>query len=243
MDDLENFFNGRPIHNRVTVSKSSAAREFFEDGGVSIRTRIFPLVNGRKLIACAGYISICTLMRHSCRSILMNGWLKLLIFTLGSCAVAVAADNLVESTQASKDAVLETNPASAFWRAARHVYMDKDTRGNVVQGYRTEVRTRWTTNNFYLLFICPYEELYLKDAPNTVTETNQLWNWDVAEVFIGSDFQDIKRYKEFELSPQGEWSTWISISTNHATKMVGPGIRISKSPRALIVRRRFGMER
>ncbi len=135
----------------------------------------------------------------------MNGWLKLLIFTLGSCAVAVAADNLVESTQASKDAVLETNPASAFWRAARPVYMDKDTRGNVVQGYRTEVRTRWTTNNFYLLFICPYEELYLKDAPNTVTETNQLWNWDVAEVFIGSDFQDIKRYKEFELSPQGEW--------------------------------------
>src|SRR2546428_13923682 len=32
-----------------------------------------------------------------------------------------------------------------------------------------------------------------------------MWNWDVAEVFIGSDFKDIKRYKEFELSPQGEW--------------------------------------
>jgi hypothetical protein len=45
----------------------------------------------------------------------------------------------------------------------------------------------------------------LNPAPDTVHETNQLWNWDVAEVFIGSDFKNIKRYKEFEVSPQGEW--------------------------------------
>ena len=37
------------------------------------------------------------------------------------------------------------------------------------------------------------------------TGSNQLWNWDVAEAFIGSDFADIKHYKEFEVSPQGEW--------------------------------------
>ena len=135
----------------------------------------------------------------------MNGWLKLFIFTLAGCAVAVAADNLIESTQASKDVVLETDADLPFWRAARPVFMDKDTHGRAVPGYRTEVRTRWTKKNLYLLFICPYEELYLKDAPNNLTETNQLWNWDVAEVFIGSDFRDIRRYKEFELSPQGEW--------------------------------------
>jgi hypothetical protein len=45
----------------------------------------------------------------------------------------------------------------------------------------------------------------LKPQPNTTQETNELWNWDVAEVFIGADFKDIKRYKEFEVSPQGEW--------------------------------------
>jgi hypothetical protein len=39
----------------------------------------------------------------------------------------------------------------------------------------------------------------------TDTETNELWKWDVAEVFIGSDFRNIRRYKEFEISPQGEW--------------------------------------
>src|SRR5262249_7161189 len=51
----------------------------------------------------------------------------------------------------------------------------------------------------------PYEKLHLKPDPVTNAETDQLWNWDVAEVFIGSDFQHIRRYKEFEGSPQGEW--------------------------------------
>ena len=36
-------------------------------------------------------------------------------------------------------------------------------------------------------------------------ETPQLWNWEVAEAFIGWDFQHIARCKEFEVSPQSEW--------------------------------------
>ena len=60
-------------------------------------------------------------------------------------------------------------------------------------------------DNLYFLFICPYDELYLKPAPTTRQETNELWNWDVAEVFISANFRDIKLYKEFEVSPQGEW--------------------------------------
>ena len=67
------------------------------------------------------------------------------------------------------------------------------------------MRTRWTKNNIYFLFVCPYQQLYLKPSPTPQQETNQLWNWDVAEVFIGSDFKDIRRYKEFEVSPQAEW--------------------------------------
>jgi hypothetical protein len=67
------------------------------------------------------------------------------------------------------------------------------------------MRTRWTKQNLYFLFVCPYEQLNLKSNPNTSAETNELWNWDVAEAFIGSDFNDIRRYKEFEISPQGEW--------------------------------------
>ena len=34
---------------------------------------------------------------------------------------------------------------------------------------------------------------------------NKPWDADVAEVFIGSDFQNIKHYYEFQVSPRGEW--------------------------------------
>src|SRR5260370_22478663 len=116
-------------------------------------------------------------------------------------AIAVAADaKSIESMKADNDVALTTNPVSSFWQGGRGVYAERDTYGKPLPRYRTQVRSRWTRNNLYFLFICPYDTLYLKPHPATSTETFQLWDWDVAEVFIGSDFQNIRRYKEFELS-------------------------------------------
>ena len=115
------------------------------------------------------------------------------------------SSGVFKSVYAAHDVSLETNAQSAFWRDALPVYLEVDKHGRTLPSYRTEVLSRWTKENLYLLYVCPYEELCLKPQPNTVTETNQLWNWDVAELFIGSEFQDIQRYKEFEVSPQGEW--------------------------------------
>jgi hypothetical protein len=136
----------------------------------------------------------------------MNGFAKALAVALVGCVPALAADHaVVESTFAKQDVPLQLDPASPFWSASRPIYLEKDPFGKAIPRYRTEVRSRWTKDNLYFLFICPYEQLHLKPEPNTRQETNQLWNWDVAEVFVGSDFTDIKRYKEFEISPQGEW--------------------------------------
>jgi hypothetical protein len=125
----------------------------------------------------------------------------LLAFTTG---LAMAADSM-ESKHATRDAAADTNPNSDFWRGAPSVFAERDTSGSPVPTHRTEIRSRWTDRNLFFLFICKYEQLYLKPDPKTSTETNQLWNWDVAEAFIGSDFQNIRRYKEFEVSPHGEW--------------------------------------
>jgi hypothetical protein len=120
--------------------------------------------------------------------------------------ILMAADPAVmESTKAGEDLAVSTDVNSAFWRGSRIVYADKAPYGQNQPRYRTEVRSRWTEKNLYFLFVCPYEALNLKPSPSTSTETFQLWDWDVAEVFIGSDFQNIRRYKEFEISPQGEW--------------------------------------
>lgn len=111
----------------------------------------------------------------------------------------------ITATEAPKDIRLTTDPSSSFWKHTQPVFITGDTFGNPVPSHRTEVRARWTHDSLYLLYISPYEQLNLKPSPVTDAETNQLWNWDVAEAFIGSDFQNIRRYKEYELSPQAEW--------------------------------------
>jgi len=109
------------------------------------------------------------------------------------------------SSFADNDPVSDTDPHSTFWQSAPHIVMNHDTHGKQVPGYRTEVRSRWTPENLYFLFSCPYEELHLRPSPSLASKTNGLWNWDVAEAFMGSLNDPIHRYKEFELSPQGEW--------------------------------------
>jgi hypothetical protein len=112
---------------------------------------------------------------------------------------------LAYSTRADADVKLVADPASPFWRNARPVFAQVDKQGWLERDYQTEVRSRWTAENIYFLFVCPYKHLYLNPKPDPAHETYELWKWNVAEVFIGSDFQNIKRYKEFEISPQGEW--------------------------------------
>jgi Carbohydrate family 9 binding domain-like len=136
----------------------------------------------------------------------MNWLVAACLLVLGGTGYAQdMGSGAFKSVYAAHDVSLETNPESAFWRGAEPVYAEVDTHGKLVPNHRTEVRSRWTKDNLYLLFVCPYEELHLKPSPNTLAETNELWNWDVAELFIGFDFQNIRRYKEFEVSPQGEW--------------------------------------
>jgi hypothetical protein len=110
-----------------------------------------------------------------------------------------------KSIYAVDDIPLQTDPHSKFWKDALPIYAGVDNYNKPLPSYRTEISSRWTEHNLYILFVCPYEELYLKPGPKIVAETYELWNWEVAELFISSDFTNIRRYKEFELSPQGEW--------------------------------------
>lgn len=115
------------------------------------------------------------------------------------------APNCAIATFIDRESSPDTDPNCAFWSGASRLVFEGDFYGNPVPGHRTDVLLQWTPNNLYLLFVCPYQQLNLKPNPNLAAETYELWNWDVAEVFIGDDFENIRRYKEFEVSPQGEW--------------------------------------
>ncbi len=116
---------------------------------------------------------------------------------------ALSADAIASFRAA--DSGPDTDPTSEFWSGAARVIAEGDFNGESVAGHRTEILLQWTAANFYLLFVCPYQQLHLKPDSDLNAETYGLWNWDVAEVFIGDDFSNIRRYKEFEVSPQGEW--------------------------------------
>jgi Carbohydrate family 9 binding domain-like len=126
---------------------------------------------------------------------------------LAGSNIASAADPaaVLESTYSRRDFELTADANSELWSAAPHVTADRNYLGQPIPGAPTEIRSRWSPQYLYLLFICPYDELNLKPDPNPAAETPELWKWDVAEAFIGSDFDHIARYKELQVSPQSEW--------------------------------------
>jgi hypothetical protein len=120
-------------------------------------------------------------------------------------ALIAQQPDVLGSRFSSTDLELSTDPASAVWADAPRVIADKNYVSEPIAGGPTEIRSRWTKEHLYLLYICPYDELNLKPDPNRSAETPRLWNWDVAEAFIGSEAAPITRYREFQVSPQGEW--------------------------------------
>lgn len=112
---------------------------------------------------------------------------------------------VIVSRHAQADFALTADPDAPQWKGVAGIFMENGPKGESVPSHRTEVRSVWTGGNVYFLFVCPYENLHLKPDPSRTKETYKLWDWDVAEVFVGSDFNHIRLYKEFEMSPQEEW--------------------------------------
>jgi hypothetical protein len=140
--------------------------------------------------------------------------MKLFLLLLAAMPLAADGPGVILSKYVTKDFPLTTDPGAEVWKGATPVYAANGPKGDPTPGHRTEIRSRWSDKNLYFLFICPYEALNLKPNPTTTEETNKLWDWDVAEVFIGTKFENIRRYTEFEVSPQGEWVD-LDIDRDH----------------------------
>jgi len=120
-------------------------------------------------------------------------------------AAATSRAPTIESARAPREFGLSADPTRPEWADAPRVQVTTDYFGKAIPGKATEVRSRWTADHLYLLYICPYDTLTLKPDPTPAIETPRLWNWDVAEAFIGPEIGPITRYKEFQVSPQSEW--------------------------------------
>jgi hypothetical protein len=101
---------------------------------------------------------------------------------------------------------LNTDPDSALWAKAASTWIRKDCAHEIdYPNLKTEVRAFWTGSDLYLLFICPYSDLNLWLPADNTKDRLKLWDRDVVEFFLGDDWSNIKRYREFEIAPTGDW--------------------------------------
>jgi hypothetical protein len=101
---------------------------------------------------------------------------------------------------------LNTDPRSATWAHAASTWIARDCTHQIdYPKLKTEVRGFWTDTDLYLLFISPYNELNLWLPADNSQDRLKLWDRDVVEFFLGDDWTDIKKYREFEIAPTGDW--------------------------------------
>jgi hypothetical protein len=98
-----------------------------------------------------------------------------------------------------------TAEVSMLWVGVKGVTIERSILGESFTNLHAEVRSRWTTNNLYLLFTVHYDALNLRTNADTTTETFRLWFYDCVEAYIGADPEHPNRYRELQMSPQGEF--------------------------------------
>lgn len=125
-------------------------------------------------------------------------WTPIVLLTL-------AADPATLDSRFTAQAPPMTARLTGPWTSAPLVTAERDRFGKPLPEARTEIRSLWTPTHLYFLFTARYESMYLKPNPAIENETWGLWEYDVVEVFIGHDLERIHIYKEFEVSPRGEW--------------------------------------
>lgn len=143
---------------------------------------------------------------------------------LGLVPVAALAQDVCQATppfaeisvpHASGAPDISANPKAPIWKHSARAEVVKDcSRQLDYPDIRTEVRAFWTDTDLYLLFQCPYKVLNLWLPPMGGGPRNKLWDRDVVEMFLGSDWQNIRHYREFEIAPTGDWID-LAIDLDH----------------------------
>jgi hypothetical protein len=79
---------------------------------------------------------------------------------------------------------------------------------------KTTIKAFWTDSDLYVYFRCPYKELNLFLPANHAEARMKLWDRDVVEMFVGDDWRNTGRYREFEIAPTGDWID-LAIDLEH----------------------------
>jgi alpha-galactosidase len=122
-------------------------------------------------------------------------------------------------------------PEPSAWDSAPSVAFCRDWQGQNPDPEReTEARLLWSSERLFIRFRCRYRTLYVYEGQTG--RRDQLWLRDVAEVFIRPAEADIRHYREFEVSPNGDWLDLDIFPGGKSILSCDLKIRVSVDPSA-----------
>lgn len=114
--------------------------------------------------------------------------------------LTVVANRLTEQLDA------QGFPSQRAWSGTEPAQFSHDWRGEKSDpGRATEVRLLYTMETLFLRFHQKYRTITIFPDARPDGWRYELWDRDVAEVFLQPDWSDPRRYKELEVSPNGFW--------------------------------------
>lgn len=115
-----------------------------------------------------------------------------------------------------EDVGAEGFPEAESWERASAIRFDGDWRGMQADPQRaTELRLLWNEETLFLRFLAWYREVHVFPDARADGWRDELWERDVAEVFLQPESSDPRVYKELEVSPNG---FWIDLNIAHGGK-------------------------
>jgi alpha-galactosidase len=97
-------------------------------------------------------------------------------------------------------------PSEKDWQRASPIRFATDWQGKNSDELReTLVRTLWSPGFLFLKYRCRYRTITVFADCDPSGRRDELWDRDVAEVFLQPDPSQPRRYFEFEIAPNGMW--------------------------------------
>ena len=108
---------------------------------------------------------------------------------------------------------LDAERPSSEWNQAEPISFCADWQGKsvgsdletTVRCLWSAARCLWSAATLYLRFECRYRELFVFPDADANGRRDHLWDRDVAEAFLQPDPSRSRHYREFEVSPNGQW--------------------------------------
>jgi hypothetical protein len=112
----------------------------------------------------------------------------------------------LDANHSTSDFQPDANLSKKVWKRAKWAEFNHSMDGKtVIPTEKTRVAAVWTEKFVYFAFWCKYERLNIYEGEDPEKERWELWNKDVAEVFLNPQPERLWHYYEFEVAPNNQW--------------------------------------